>query len=153
MLIFVQSSSGKSFSWRRAETGIKSVCACLSIASSAIRTAFGIISIDPPRLSAPTTMVPPRVFRPRRPPHSATRTGTPRPAPEGRHCESKGRRQIQRTQADSQGDGRTGHRDAARWRHERSHRGEARNRRCERLSCPEGPQEPASSPGYVRSQR
>src|SRR5712672_3034465 len=32
------------------------------MASSAMRTAFGIISIDPPRLSAPTTIVPPRVL-------------------------------------------------------------------------------------------
>ena len=37
MLIFVHRSSGRSFSCRRAATGISSVCACLSIASSAIR--------------------------------------------------------------------------------------------------------------------
>ena len=41
MLILVQSSSGRSFNWRRTDTGISRVCACLSIASSAIRTALG----------------------------------------------------------------------------------------------------------------
>src|SRR5580765_5558257 len=45
MLTLVHSSSGSSLSCRRAATGISSVCACLSTASSAMRTAFGIISI------------------------------------------------------------------------------------------------------------
>ena len=81
MLILVQRSSGKSFNWRRAATGIRIVCACLSIASSTIRAALGIISTDPPRFRAPTTTVPPRVFLLSRAPQRATKTGSPRPAP------------------------------------------------------------------------
>src|SRR6516162_7993396 len=49
--------------------------------ATAMRMGFGTISIDPPRLSAPTTIVPPLVFRPSKPPHKATSVGTPKPAP------------------------------------------------------------------------
>ena len=74
MLILVHRSSGKSFSCRRAATGISKVCACLSIAGSAILFAFGIMSIEPPRLSEPAIIMPPRVLLPRSEPQSATKT-------------------------------------------------------------------------------
>lgn len=67
MLTLVHNSSGKLFSRRRAATGINRVWACLSMASSAIRTALRIVSIEPPRLSAPAMIVPPlRVTREKR---------------------------------------------------------------------------------------
>ena len=50
----------------------------MSIASSAMRMALGIMSIEPPKFKLPTIIVPPRVFFPNRDPHSATKTGKAR---------------------------------------------------------------------------